>query len=250
MALWPGVSVEVKHPLTALWFALMGSLMLAFLVLSGVLSESALRGVAVQAPHYQHCEARRHVGRENGDITRIGAYWHGCQQQAGRSLQAQVLERMDREINAAFQQCGIDLGGEEFLALDLRQRLIEDAVVSNIERKEREAKHMSDEMRRNIVDHHVATSRASDTYARDVATGDGWTMHLGDCVDVVAAMPSDSVHYSVFSPPFASLYTYSASPRDMGNARDHDEFYRHFGFLVRDMLRAAQKENADIVWGI
>src|SRR5208282_5264520 len=68
-------------------------------------------------------------------------------------------------------------------------------------------------------------------------SADSWTMHLGDCVDVVGKMKSDSIHYSIFSPPFASLYTYSASMRDMGNCRTHSEFYEHFSFLAGDLYR-------------
>jgi DNA modification methylase len=58
-----------------------------------------------------------------------------------------------------------------------------------------------------------------------------------DCVDVVQGLPDNSIHYSIFSPPFASLYTYSASDRDMGNCRDADAFYQHFIFLVIQLYR-------------
>ena len=67
--------------------------------------------------------------------------------------------------------------------------------------------------------------------------GDGWDMRLGDCVDVVGSMEDESIHYSVFSPPFASLYTYSNSVRDMGNVKDHDSFGEHFGFLIGELYR-------------
>jgi hypothetical protein len=50
-------------------------------------------------------------------------------------------------------------------------------------------------------------------------------------------MESESIGYSIFSPPFASLYTYSASPRDMGNCTTHDEFFEHFEFLVSELFR-------------
>lgn len=69
------------------------------------------------------------------------------------------------------------------------------------------------------------------------AQGKNWVAYHGDCVDVVRGLPTASVDYSVFSPPFASLYTYSNSDRDMGNARNHSEFYDHFGFLVRELMR-------------
>ena len=48
-------------------------------------------------------------------------------------------------------------------------------------------------------------------------------LYHGDCVDYVGGLPSDSIHYSIFSPPFASLYTYSADPRDMGNTCSNQE---------------------------
>jgi DNA modification methylase len=64
-----------------------------------------------------------------------------------------------------------------------------------------------------------------------------YALYNGDSVEVVKGIPSDSIHYSIFSPPFASLYTYSASDRDMGNCRDADEFAAHFAFLVDDLLR-------------
>ena len=66
---------------------------------------------------------------------------------------------------------------------------------------------------------------------------DKYALYNGDCVDVISTLPSESIHYSVFSPPFSSLYTYSASDRDMGNCRDLEEFMTHFKFLVKELYR-------------
>lgn len=74
----------------------------------------------------------------------------------------------------------------------------------------------------------------------DQQIGEGWACYQGDCVDVVKGLPDESVHYTVFSPPFASLYTYSNSDRDMGNCRSHSEFYEHFRFLVPELLRVTK----------
>ena len=71
----------------------------------------------------------------------------------------------------------------------------------------------------------------------DQASGDGWTLYHGDCVEVLSQLPPHSIGYSIFSPPFASLYTYSNSPRDMGNVRDHEEFFEHFGYLITELHR-------------
>ena len=71
----------------------------------------------------------------------------------------------------------------------------------------------------------------------DSTMGENFALYNGDCVDVLRGMPAQSVHYSIFSPPFASLYTYSNSPRDMGNCRTNEEFFEHFAFLVTELKR-------------
>jgi hypothetical protein len=67
--------------------------------------------------------------------------------------------------------------------------------------------------------------------------GKNWSLYNGDCIEVVAGLPTDSIGYSVFSPPFASLYTYSNSDRDMGNCKTHGEFFEHFDFLMAELYR-------------
>lgn len=70
--------------------------------------------------------------------------------------------------------------------------------------------------------------------------GKNYVAYHGDCVDVLRGLHDDSIHYSVFSPPFASLYTYSASPRDMGNCKDDDEFFEHFKYLIPELYRVTK----------
>lgn len=70
------------------------------------------------------------------------------------------------------------------------------------------------------------------------AHGDGWVLHLGDCVRVAAQeMEEDSIDFAIFSPPFADLFTYSDDIQDMGNCRNVDEFMIQFGFLVDELKR-------------
>jgi DNA modification methylase len=66
---------------------------------------------------------------------------------------------------------------------------------------------------------------------------DNFSAYNGDCIDVIGAVPDDAVHMSVFSPPFADLYSYSDSPRDMGNCRNYSEFFEHFRILVAELWR-------------
>lgn len=65
----------------------------------------------------------------------------------------------------------------------------------------------------------------------------GYAIYNGDCCEVIQGIPDESVGFSVFSPPFASLYTYSNSNRDMGNSKEYDEFFTHFGFLIAELRR-------------
>jgi len=121
----------------------------------------------------------------------------------------------------------------------------ERAVLDNIQDKQSKADEMVGQMVAKMqktmsAELREASGTRTENYAERTVTGDGWTMHHGDCVEVVSKMDSDSVGFSVFSPPFASLYTYSASDRDMGNCRTHSEFYEHFRFLVAELLRVTK----------
>lgn len=69
------------------------------------------------------------------------------------------------------------------------------------------------------------------------SVGSNYAAYHGDCVEVLSGLPDKSIDYSIFSPPFASLYTYSNSPRDMGNCRSDDEFFEHFSHLVKQLAR-------------
>lgn len=77
-------------------------------------------------------------------------------------------------------------------------------------------------------------------YVTDDATGPGWRLMLGDSCERLAELPTDSIDLSVCSPPFDSLYTYSPSMRDLGNATDRDEFISHYRFIIREQLRVTK----------
>lgn len=70
-----------------------------------------------------------------------------------------------------------------------------------------------------------------------VERGKTWEMRLGDCVQEIKHIEDNSVHLSIFSPPFANLYTYSDSMADMGNSSDDFEFFEHFAMLVPELFR-------------
>jgi DNA modification methylase len=77
----------------------------------------------------------------------------------------------------------------------------------------------------------------SDSQAREFETRQGrdWKMYLGDCVQLIQNVPDESIGLSVFSPPFAELYTYSDQLEDMGNSKDYKEFLFAFSFLCKEL---------------
>lgn len=69
------------------------------------------------------------------------------------------------------------------------------------------------------------------------AEGENWMLYNGDSTDVLRGLPDHSVGLSIYSPPFSSLYTYTPSPRDLGNVRSRDEFFEHHTFIRDELLR-------------
>jgi len=120
----------------------------------------------------------------------------------------------------------------------------EGAVKANLDRKQRQHEELSESMvshMRDLMKQKIGDSTVEKApYQRDIAEGDGWTLHNADCIDLTREMPDNSIDFSVYSPPFASLYTYSNSDRDMGNSDDDAQFMEHYRFLVREMLRVTK----------
>ncbi len=180
-------------------------------------------------------------GRSRIVVTKPSIAGHGLNWQHCRNIAFVGLSDSFEQYYQAIRRCW-RFGQTKPVRCHVITSDIEGPVLANIKRKEQDAARMADEMLTHMKDLnkeavHGQTLRQRDEYATDTASGEGWTLHLGDCVDVVKAMPSDSVHYSIFSPPFSSLYTYSASDRDLGNCRHDDVFMEHFGFVVKDLYR-------------
>lgn len=117
----------------------------------------------------------------------------------------------------------------------------EGAVVANIKEKEENADKMTSEIIKNMkteMDKEIkGIEKQHEDYNEDMVQGDNFTLYKGDCVEQIKKIPDESIHYSIFSPPFASLFTFSNSPRDMSNCSSVDEFNFHFQFLVKELFR-------------
>lgn len=117
----------------------------------------------------------------------------------------------------------------------------EDAIiVRNLNEKKDRASQMEEGMMRytqDILDANAVTNTGGANADGATITGDGWTLYNGDCVEQITAhLESDSIDYSIFSPPFADLYTYSDSIKDMGNSTP-EEFAEHMGYLAPELFR-------------
>ena len=117
----------------------------------------------------------------------------------------------------------------------------EGQILANLKRKEEQhhqisanmIEHMKDIMNNELK----GQENIVDEYREDTHIGDGYTVHLGDCVKWAKRMEDNSIDYSVFSPPFADLFTYSNSDHDMGNCKNDTEFADQFKYLVKELYR-------------
>ena len=71
----------------------------------------------------------------------------------------------------------------------------------------------------------------------DQVITDRYAIYNGDCMEMMSALPDESIHLSVYSPPFGGLYHYSSSDRDLSNARSYEEFFKHYGYIVQELFR-------------
>lgn len=120
----------------------------------------------------------------------------------------------------------------------------EGQILANIKRKEQQHHEMSANMvehMKDIMNKELAgQENIVDEYREDTYQGEGFTVHLGDCVKWTRRMDDNSVDYSVFSPPFADLFVYSNSDHDMGNCKDDAEFVAQMRFLISELFRVVK----------
>lgn len=110
-------------------------------------------------------------------------------------------------------------------------------VKQSIDHKQKQFKIMQDEMAQAINANLTGRSILQSGLDTDEVKNECYNIRRGDCVRLIQDVPSESIGFSVFSPPFAELYTYSSHLEDMGNSSDYREFLTQFGFLVTELYR-------------
>jgi DNA modification methylase len=110
-------------------------------------------------------------------------------------------------------------------------------VKQSIDNKQKQFELMQDEMSKainaNLNNHFMQTG----TFNTEEVKNEWYNIKRGDCIQLIKDIDNESVGFSIFSPPFAELYTYSSHLEDMGNSKDYNEFLTQFGFLVKELHR-------------
>jgi len=128
---------------------------------------------------------------------------------------------------------------------------IEDSIYHNVMRKDAQARRLREQMVKQLETFEreelgMVVPLEYD-YTEDTIKTDNYTAMLGDSNVRMAEIEDDSIDLSVYSPPFADLYTYTSSTRDLGNSRNWDEFFEHYAFIIREVLRVTKSGRATCV---
>jgi DNA modification methylase/superfamily II DNA or RNA helicase len=121
---------------------------------------------------------------------------------------------------------------------------VEREVFDTIMSKEAVAKDMSEQLIQSVkgyeMDELNSNQESIFNYQEASFSGDGWTAMLGDSCQRLKEMAENSIDLSVYSPPFSDLYTYSNSELDLGNSRNNGEFFEHYKYIIRELLRVTK----------
>ncbi len=180
------------------------------------------------------------LGKTRVMVSKPSIAGHGMNWQHCRNIAFVGLSDSYEEFYQAVRRCW-RFGQKRDVSCHVIISDMEGAVMANIKRKERE----SEKMAENMIEHMSDITRSEikgqskevSVYRTKNEKGERYEIRLGDCVEESRKLESDSIHYSIFSPPFASLYTYTNSERDMGNSKDHGEFFQHLQFLIKELYR-------------
>ncbi len=110
-------------------------------------------------------------------------------------------------------------------------------VINNIKEKQNQFTKMQEAMSKTINKEYIIPVKTLNSKECNIIENEYYKIANGDCVDLIKSVESNSIGLSVFSPPFAELYTYSNHIEDMGNSKDYKEFMIQFGFLIDELYR-------------
>lgn len=188
---------------------------------------------AKQMLAFSHGEVRVLISKPK--ICGFGMNWQHCARMAFVGLD-DSFEKFYQAVRRCYR-----FGQKRSVRVHLFTAENEGQILLNLKRKEAQHHEMSANMiehMKDIMNNELAGQQnIVDEYREDTHEGDGFTVHLGDCVKWTKRMADNSIDYSVFSPPFADLFVYSNSDHDMGNCRDDAEFVAQLRYLIGELFR-------------
>jgi DNA modification methylase len=168
-------------------------------------------------------------------ICGFGMNWQHCARMAFVGLD-DSFEKFYQAVRRCYR-----FGQKRSVKVHLFTAENEGQILANLKRKEIQHHEMSENMiehMKDIMNSELAgQANIVDEYQEATVKGDGYTVHLGDCVKWARRMEDNSIDYSVFSPPFADLFVYSNSDHDMGNCKDDAEFVAQLRYLIAELFR-------------
>lgn len=200
--------------------------------------------VNVQGSDSPESKTKNLIGFAHGDVKvliskpKIAGYgmnWQHCARMAFVGLD-DSFEKFYQAVRRCYR-----FGQKREVQVHIFTAENEGQILANIKRKESNHHDMSANMiehMKDIMNKELAgQENIVDEYREDTYQGDGFTVHMGDCVKWTRRMADNSIDYSVFSPPFADLFVYSNSDHDMGNCRNDEEFVQQLKFLIAELFR-------------
>ena len=188
---------------------------------------------AKQMLAFSHGELRVLISKPK--ICGFGMNWQHCAHMAFVGLD-DSFEKFYQAVRRCYR-----FGQKRSVRVHLFTAENEGQILLNLKRKESQHHEMSANMiehMKDIMNNELAGQQnIVDEYREDTHEGDGFTVHLGDCVKWTKRMADNSIDYSVFSPPFPDLFVYSNSDHDMGNCRDDAEFVAQLRYLIGELFR-------------
>jgi DNA modification methylase len=165
-------------------------------------------------------------------ICGLGLNWQHCRNVAFVGL-SYSFEDFYQALRRSYR-----FGQKRIVNAYIIQAKTEGAILQTINRKIEQHKTMQEKMKLAALaftENRIKELKKNTTVKSE--EGDGWKMYHGDCVRVAKQIPDNSIDFSVFSPPFADLFTYSDDLQDMGNCHNLSEFTKHFEFLIDEIAR-------------
>jgi DNA modification methylase len=182
---------------------------------------------------FAHGEVRVLISKPK--IAGFGMNWQHCARMAFVGLD-DSFEKFYQAVRRCYR-----FGQKRSVQVHIFTAENEGQILANIKRKESNHHEMSANMiehMKDIMNNELnGQTNIVDEYREDTYQGDGFTVHMGDCVKWTRRMEDNSIDYSVFSPPFADLFVYSNSDHDMGNCKDDEEFAAQLQFLIVELFR-------------